>query len=73
MFYGFANEKKRGLLEKERTKYKPWQGGTYGGSLVFEANGKRYLVERIFGEKEREDFTRLKVIKKQMNEKRKVK
>ena len=56
MFYGFANEKKRGLLEKERTKYKPWQGGTYGGSLVFEANGKRYLVERIFGEKEREDF-----------------
>ena len=31
MFYGFAGETKRTELEKERKRYQPWQGGTYGG------------------------------------------
>lgn len=55
MFYGFGNEKKRSQLEREREKYKPWQGGIYGGSLEFEAGQKRYRMERTFGERERED------------------
>ncbi len=49
MFYGFANEKKRGdTLERQRLRYKPWQGGSYGGELEFEAGGKRYLLNRTF-------------------------
>ncbi|MCM1112955.1 MAG: AAA family ATPase [Muribaculum sp.] len=56
MFYGFANEKKRGdALERERMRYKPWQGGSYGGELEFEAGGKRYLLNRTFGSKESAD------------------
>ncbi|MBE5867171.1 MAG: hypothetical protein E7292_13460, partial [Lachnospiraceae bacterium] len=56
MFYGFANESKRGAtLEKERVRYKPWQGGVYGGEIMFEAGGKTYLMNRTFGSKEAED------------------
>lgn len=55
MFYGFGNEKKRSQLEREREKYKPWQGGIYGGSIEFEAGQKRYRMDRTFGERERED------------------
>lgn len=56
MFYGFANEKKRGdTLERERLRYKPWQGGVYGGELEFEAEGKRYVMNRTFGSKDAED------------------
>lgn len=55
MFFGFANEKKRNALEKERTRYKPWQGGVYGGSITFEAKGKRYFLERVFGDREKDD------------------
>ncbi len=56
MFYGFANEGKRGAtLEKERVRYKPWQGGVYGGEILFEAGGKQYLLNRTFGSKEAED------------------
>lgn len=56
MFYGFANESKRGAtLEKERVRYKPWQGGVYGGEIIFEAGGRKYLMNRTFGSKEAED------------------
>ncbi|MBQ7971947.1 MAG: AAA family ATPase [Lachnospiraceae bacterium] len=55
MFYGFENDKKRDLLENERKRYKPWQGGVYGGNISFEANGKEYLLIRTFGEKESDD------------------
>lgn len=59
MLYGFVNESKRSELENERKRYKPWQGGVYGGSLVFEAGGKTYRCYRIFGDKEKEDQFRL--------------
>ncbi len=56
MFYGFAGESKRGAtLEKERVRYKPWQGGAYGGEILFEAGGRKYLMNRTFGNKEAED------------------
>lgn len=55
MFYGFGNEKKRNQSEREREKFKPWQGGIYGGSLEFEIENKQYRMERSFGEREKED------------------
>lgn len=54
MFYGFAGETKRTELEKERKRYQPWQGGTYGGQLTFTADGKYYLLSRVFGKTAKE-------------------
>ncbi|MBO5574221.1 MAG: AAA family ATPase [Clostridium sp.] len=60
MFYGFAGETKRRDAENERRRYRPWkQTGVYGGQLVFERKGKRYRIERTFGQKDREDTFRL--------------
>lgn len=55
MFYGFDNEKSRDAYVNERKRFKPWQGGVYGGSLTFETGGRKYTVSRVFGAKERED------------------
>lgn len=60
MFYGFAGDAKRSISDNERKRFKPWQGGTYGGRIVFEKNGKTYLLTRIFGEKEIEDSFELR-------------
>ena len=49
MLYGMDVTTKRSLLENERRRYKPWQGGAYGGSMEFEANGKSYRMERQQG------------------------
>lgn len=56
MFFGFDNEGKRSELENERKRYQPWQGGGYGGMLVFEAKGKTYRIERTFNEKKGSTF-----------------
>ena len=48
MFYGFPRKGKT-LDKSRRQKYTPWNGGTFGGNLVFEADGCRYRVERTFG------------------------
>ncbi len=56
MFYGFDNESKRSELENERKRFDPWQGGGYGGMLVFEAKGKTYRIERNFNEKKGSSF-----------------
>lgn len=48
MFYGFPRKAKT-LDKSRRQKYTPWNGGTFGGNLVFEADGNRYRVERTFG------------------------
>lgn len=57
MFYGFANDSKRSgsIQERERMHYQPWQGGIYGGQLVFETEGQQYEISRVFGKKEKED------------------
>lgn len=55
MFYGFAGENKKNDIDNERRKFKPWQGGTFGGRLVFEANGKTYEIVKKFGAKAKED------------------
>lgn len=47
MFYGFDNDAKRSP-EKERNRYKPWQGGVYGGSITFQIEEKEYILTRSF-------------------------
>ena len=51
MFYGFLGDGKKDIIENERKRFKPWQPGVYGGSIVFEAGGKRYRMEKSFGDK----------------------
>ncbi|MBP3437519.1 MAG: AAA family ATPase [Clostridia bacterium] len=55
MLYGLPSSTKRDITENERRHYKPWQGGKYGGSLVFEAEGQLFRIERFFGAKEKDD------------------
>lgn len=69
MFYGFSGENKRSLSEREREKYRPWNKEVYGGSIVYESEGKRYEISKVFGDKEKDDDcvlcdadTRLKIL-----------
>lgn len=55
MFYGMHYEKVRDQSKKERERYRPWQGGVYGGSIVFSVGNRVYRLERSFGLKEKED------------------
>ncbi|MCH5270680.1 MAG: AAA family ATPase [Lachnospiraceae bacterium] len=55
MLFGFGEEKARDELKNERRRYRPWQGGVYGGQLEFEAEGRAYIISRTFGTKEKED------------------
>lgn len=56
MFFGFENDKSRDEAKNERKRYKPWQGGAYGGTLKFETENKSYIIERTFGSKDKEDI-----------------
>ena len=60
MLYGFEGEGKRDLLSRERKFYEPWQGGNYGGDIVFEVSGKTYRVTRTFGKKADDDTFELR-------------
>ncbi len=51
MFYGFDKETKKSIEERERVQKAPWQGGVYGGSLVFETGGRTYRIVRTFDSK----------------------
>lgn len=51
----FGMEAKR-AKESMREKYRPWDGGKYGGSIIFEYGGKCYRAERYFNETESKDF-----------------
>lgn len=55
MLYGLPASTKRSLIENERKRYTPWQGGVFGGSLDLEVGGEQYRIERSFGAKEAED------------------
>ena len=61
MFYGFDDEGAR-KVTRERDKYKPWQGGVYGGTIRFEASGKTYALRRTFGDKPANDEFELRDI-----------
>lgn len=55
MFYGLDAKKETGAFEKERVLYRPWQGGSFGGEVDFEIEGKRYRISRTFGATEKSD------------------
>lgn len=54
MFYGMEY-KLRSKELYDRTKYLPWQGGNYGGYLIFEINNIEYKLIRYFGKKSIDD------------------
>ena len=57
MFFGFKNETKKKLVDKERNRLMPWQKGVYGGEIVFEANGLVYSLRRKDTNMECDDFS----------------
>ena len=59
MLYGLPQSSRRSLIENERKRYQPWQGGVFGGSLDFETGGKSYRIERTFGVKAADDTLRV--------------
>ena len=59
MLYGLPASTKRDLDKNERKKYAPWQGGPYGGYLIFTHEGKRYRLERSFGDSPKNDTFKL--------------
>jgi len=59
MIYGFDDTRRHSLDENDRKKYTPWQGGAFGGYLVFEANGIDYRAERTFAQKASDDTFKL--------------
>lgn len=58
MFYGLIYSPNSKSLT-ERKHYLPWDGGVFGGSLVFETEKGVFRVERYFGEKGSEDTFKL--------------
>jgi len=55
MFYGLDGGGKKSILDNERKRYKPWQGGVFGGRLTFEIEGIEYEITRRFGDKDSAD------------------
>ena len=59
MFYGLSDSK-RNIADNERIRFRPW-GTTerFGGDIEFEHKGKKFKIERFFGNKESDDTYRL--------------
>ena len=55
MLYGLSDSRSRDLAENERKHYLPWQGGTFGGSLILEHGGAVLRIVRRFGARPSED------------------
>ena len=55
MFYGFEGENRRSEDGNGRLRYKPWSGGTYGGSVTFSKGDREYRMHRSFGTRKKED------------------
>ncbi len=51
MLYGLKGYSKRSTEFCDREHFYPFDGGLFGGNLHLEANGKRYKIERFFGDK----------------------
>lgn len=55
MYYGMEYVPRKKTVDNDRKKYFPWQGGNFGGYLIFEIKDKLYKIERFFGKKDKED------------------
>ena len=52
MFYGLKAVRKGGATFNDREHFRPFGGGSFGGTLLFESDaGDKYRIERIFDEK----------------------
>lgn len=49
MLFGMPKKGNNKAYAVERSKYFPWQGGVYGGTITFEHNGGKYKMYRTFG------------------------
>ena len=54
-FYGCEGENRRSEDSNERLRYRPWAGGTYGGSVTFTSGDRVYRMHRSFGARGKED------------------
>jgi len=59
MLYGMDGGRSKSVGANDRIKYEPWQGGVFGGSLVFSYAGRTYRIERTFGKTPSGDVVRL--------------
>lgn len=55
MFYGLKQTRKNDKEFGEREHYYPFEGGKFGGNVVFEKGGVIYKIERFFGRKSATD------------------
>ena len=55
MLYGMEYTTSKDIDKNEKLKYLPWQGGIYGGSLIFAYKDKQYQIKRTFSLKKNED------------------
>ena len=67
MFYGMQS-KKKDIANNDKVHYKPFQGGLFGGSIVFEYDGIEYQVDRDFDQK-RDGFVLTEVATKRVVDK----
>ena len=54
MFYGLEGARKKDIFENDRLRFQPWNGKYFGGEVTFETDGKKYKVERSFGDKDKD-------------------
>lgn len=59
MLYGLDGGRSKSVSENMRLKYEPLFGGGFGGSMLFEWQGKKYRVERTFGKTPSADTARV--------------
>lgn len=55
MFYGLEAKGRKKDFEAERSKFQPWQGGLFGGNIIFQVGEERYQIFRTFGKTPEED------------------
>ena len=60
MFYGLPGARRKQAGNGLRERFRPWQGGIYGGRLIFETDQKTYEMVRVFGRRESEDSFELR-------------
>lgn len=50
VLYGFYKPSKRRQYTEDYEKYRPWDGGTYAGTLIYENRGRTIAIYRNFNE-----------------------